>query len=195
MAQITHLQQHIQSCRGTSISHSRLRDFSVQCGRIREDLIGSIAETYANPSEMGAYERCCLLAAALQFQADTGPFPIWSGVQVTLLQKLKDGLMKTDYVSCWGNDIELLLWVLIQAAVLDDPLKSWFSELLKHVLRAFGPKLSVEQLKDVLKRFLWSERSSGPACEKLYKEIQKEEERHSVTQSKAEGSSCQDEEL
>jgi hypothetical protein len=98
--------------------------------------------------------------------------PIWSGVQVTLLQKLKDALIKTDSVSYWGDDIELLLWVLMQAVVLDDPLKLWFTELLRHVLRAFVPRLSLEQVKDILRRFLWNERISGPACERVYKEIQ-----------------------
>jgi len=172
MEQITDLQQHIESCREASISHATLRDFYSQRDRIKECLIASIAEAYIDPSEYRLYEQCCLLAAALHFHVVTRPLPIWSGVQVTLLQKLKDALIKTDSVSYWGDDIELLLWVLMQAVVLDDPLKLWFTELLRHVLRAFVPRLSLEQVKDILRRFLWNERISGPACERVYKEIQ-----------------------
>ena len=170
--QITDLQRHIESCREASVPHATLRDFYSQRDRIKECLIASIAEAYISPSDFGAYEQCCLLAAALHFHVVTRPLPIWSGVQVTLLQKLKDALMKTDSVGCWGDDIDLLLWVLMQAAALDDPLKCWFTELLKHVLRTFVPRLSLEQVKDILRRFLWHERTSGPACEKVYKEIQ-----------------------
>ncbi|KAE9371807.1 hypothetical protein N431DRAFT_426408 [Stipitochalara longipes BDJ] len=79
--------------------------------------------------------------------------------------------MKTDSVSCWGDDIELLLWVLMQAAAVDDPLKPWFTQLLKHVIQTFVPRPSLKRVKYILRRFLWKERTSGPACEKLYKEI------------------------
>jgi hypothetical protein len=172
MEQITYLEQLIESCRGTRISGSTIQDFYSQRESIEECFIKSISETHVNSSGGGAYEQCCLLAASLHFHVIIRPFPIWSSVQSILLTKLKDALMKTDSISCWGDDIELFLWVLMEAAAVEDSLKPWFTQLLTHTLRTFVPKPSLKRIKDILRKFLWNERTSSPACEKVYKDIQ-----------------------
>lgn len=70
-----------------------------------------------------------------------------------------------------GDDIELLLWVLVAAAAVEDATKPWFVNLLKKVRKNFIPKPGINRMKYILRRFLWSERTSGIDCEKVYKDM------------------------
>jgi hypothetical protein len=82
---------------------------------------------------------------------------------------LKLALLKTDLDVYWGNDIELLLWVLVTAAAVEAVIKPWFVNLLKKVRENFIPNPGQNRMKYILRRFLWSERASGIDREKVYK--------------------------
>ena len=84
---------------------------------------------------------------------------------------MKAALLRTDLDNFWSQDIELLLWVLMTAipSALADPSKPWMEAQLKRVLRAFGPTLDVEYVKNVMRRFLWHEKTSGPNVEWVYR--------------------------
>jgi hypothetical protein len=84
---------------------------------------------------------------------------------------LKLVLLKTDLEVYWGDDIGLLLWVLVTAAAVEDVTKPWFVNLLKKVRKDFIPKPGLNRTKYILGRFLWSERTSGIDCEKVYKDM------------------------
>jgi len=107
MLQISELEQLIESCRGATVSRSTIQYFYHQRESIEDILIERIAMTSSSPG--GEYESCYYLAASINSTVILRPFPPTSGVQSTLLGKLKIALRKTDLESRWGDDIELLL--------------------------------------------------------------------------------------
>jgi hypothetical protein len=66
---------------------------------------------------------------------------------------LKLPLLKTDLEVYWGDDIELLLWVLVTAAAVEDVIKQWFVDLLKKVRKNFIPKPGLNWMKYISRRF------------------------------------------
>ncbi|KAN0098979.1 hypothetical protein V8E51_014642 [Hyaloscypha variabilis] len=169
MSQISELEQLVESCRGATVSRSTIRYFYHQRESIEDILIERIAVTSSLPG--GEYESCCYLAASINSTVILRPFPPTSGVQSTLLGKLKIALRKTDLESRWGDDIELLLWVLVTAAHFPDPLHQWFIDVLKKVTGTLVPRPSLNGFKQILRRFQWNEKTSCPACERIYSEI------------------------
>jgi hypothetical protein len=166
---IRDLVQLMQSCRGEIVSPAITTHFDQQRGWIAYRLTELIAEK--SKVLTAAYEQCCCLAAFLYHYKHFRPFCFLSGLQVVLLAKLKEALLKTDLEVCWGDDIDLLLWVLVTAAAVEDVTKAWFVNLLKKIRRNFIPKPGLNRMKYILRRFLWNERTSAPDCDKVYNEI------------------------
>jgi hypothetical protein len=94
-----------------------------------------------------------------------------TSVQSILLGKLKQSLHTTDLGTYWGDDIELLLWVLVTAAAVEDGARVWSAGLFMRFRKTFIPKPGLNRMKRILRRFLWNERTSGRDCDKIYKEI------------------------
>jgi hypothetical protein len=158
-----------ESCRGQIVPPAMVGHFRQQRGWIAYCLIELIAEASRAPS--GAHEQCCCLAAYVYHQMHFKPYTFLTGVQSLSLGKLKQSLRTTDLGTCWGDDIELLLWVLVTAAAVEDGARVWFVDLFKRVRKTFIPKPGLNRMKHILRRFLWNERTSGRDCDKIYKEI------------------------
>ncbi|KAE9363350.1 hypothetical protein N431DRAFT_423933 [Stipitochalara longipes BDJ] len=166
---IRDLIQLMESCRGGIVSPAVTTHFDQQRGWIAYRLTELIAEK--SKSLTAAPEQCCCLAAFLYHHKHFRPFLFLSGLQGILLAKLKQALLKTDLEVYWGDDIELLLWVLVTAAAVEDITKTWFVNLLGKVWNNFIPKPGLNRIKSILRRFLWNERTSGPDCDKVFKEM------------------------
>jgi hypothetical protein len=140
-------------------------------GYVEHRLVVLLAETSVDPAT--AYEQCCYLAGFLYHNTVLRPVCVWSGVHQAILEKLKTALLRTDLGTFWGQDIELLLWILTTAipSALADPSKPWFVKQLKRVIGAYHSTPDVECVKNIMRRFLWHEKESGPNCEKVYREI------------------------
>jgi len=167
--EVRDLVQLTESCRGVIVSHAITGHFDHQRAWIVYRFLELIVETSNVPAR--AYERCCCLAAFLYHHMHFRRHAIQSHTQCILLDKLKQALLKTDLDACWGDDIELLLWILVTAAAVEDFTKVWFMDLLKRVWTTFIPKPGLLRMKYILRRFLWNERTSNPDCEKVHKEM------------------------
>jgi hypothetical protein len=159
----------MESCAGGVVTPTITTHFDQQRGWIAYRLTELIAEK--SKVLTAAYEQCCCLAAFLFHHKHFRPFCFLSGLQGILVTKLKLALLKTDLEVYWGDDIELLLWVLVTAAAVEDVTKPWFVNLLKKVRKNFIPKPGLNRMKYILRRFLWNERTSGIDCEKVYKDM------------------------
>jgi hypothetical protein len=167
--EIRGLVQLTESCRDVIVTPAITGHFDHQRAWISYRLLELIVETSEVPARV--YEQCCCLPVFLYHHVHFRRHAIQSETQCILLGKLKQALLKTKLDACWGDDIELLLWILVAAAAVDDATKVWFGDLLKRVWRTFIPKPGLKRMKYILRRFLWNERTSSPDCEKVYKEI------------------------
>lgn len=172
VSDIDELTNLIESRRDSIVSPPMIGHFNHQRAYIEYFLATRIA--IATSDSALACEECCLLAASLYHHSILRPFCIFSGVHSTILSKLKRALLTTDIMTCWGEDIKLLFWVLVTAASVEDELRGWFVAQVKRCLRAFVPRPEVESMKWILRKFLWCERVSGPAAERLYREVESE---------------------
>lgn len=143
--------------------------FVQQRGWIGNRLVQLIVEASDPPTS--SYQKCCCQAAFLYYYLHLRPDSFISAVQRTVLAQLKECLLRTDLDAYWDDDIELLLWVLVTAASVEDVTKGWYIRLFKRVRNAFHPKPDLNRMRYFLRRFLWNERLSNPDCERVYKEI------------------------
>jgi hypothetical protein len=142
------LEQFTESCRGGIVSPAIIDHFDQQRAWIASRFLELIAETSHVVAR--AYEQCCCLATFLYHHIHFRPHPSLMDAQCILLGKLKQALQKTDLDSCWGDDIELLLWILVTAAGVEDVTKVWFADLLKRVWKTFIPKPGLKRIKYIL---------------------------------------------
>ena len=166
---INDLVQVLESSRGTLVSPSIIEHYDHQRAWIASRLLSLIAETANIPAR--AYEQCCYLATLVYHFVHFKPYTFMTSVEGMLLGKLKQALEETDVDAYWGDDIELLLWISFTAAGVEDAMRDWFVELLKRVRKALIPKPGLKRLKFILSKFLWNERTSSLACDKLYKKL------------------------
>ena len=113
----------MESCRGGVATPTIKTNFDQQRGWIAYRLTELIAER--SKVLTAAYEQCYCLAAILFHHKRFRPFCFLQGLQGILVTKLKLVLLKTDLEVYWGDDIELLLWVLVTAAAVEDVTKPW----------------------------------------------------------------------
>jgi hypothetical protein len=171
MEEMRTLTQFMDTCKATHPPPYIKGSYYEKRAYVEHRLVVLLAETSVDPAT--AYEQCCYLAGFLYHNTSLRPVCVWSGVHQAILGRLKTALLRTDLATFWGQDIELLLWVLMSAipSALADPEKPWFVKHLKRVMGAFYPTPDVEFVKNVMRRFLWHEMESGPNCEKVYREI------------------------
>jgi hypothetical protein len=166
--EIKELVQLKESCRGDIITPDIVGHFDQQRVWIADRLTHLIVQANNDPTGVGTYEECCCLASFLYHHSHFLPFCFITGVQSTMLARLKQALLLTDLDKCWGDDIELLLWVLVTAASVEDVTKVWFLDLLRQTHMTFNPRPGLNRMKYILTRFLWNQRTSSPACDKVY---------------------------
>lgn len=72
--------------------------------------------------------------------------------------RLKAALMRTELLVHWLGHFELLLWIAFMGAhtTTQGPLRDWYALLLSGINSHLGSK-SWEQIKSILKKFLWIE--------------------------------------
>ncbi|KAE9373019.1 hypothetical protein N431DRAFT_314210, partial [Stipitochalara longipes BDJ] len=167
--EIGDLVQVLESCRGTLVSPAIIDHYENQRAWTGSRLLSLIAETSNTPAR--AYEQCCCLAVLVYHHLHFKPYVFLTGAEGMLLGRLKQALEQTDLDAYWGEDIQLLLWVSVTATAVEDVTRDWFVDLLKRVRKTLIPKPGLKRMKSILTRFLWNERTSNPACDKLYKEI------------------------
>lgn len=169
--EIEELVQLKESCRGDIVTPDIVGHFDQQRVWIADRLTHLIVQTHNDLTGAGAYEECCCLAAFLYHHVHFRPFVFVTGVQSAMLARLKQALLITDLDKCWGDDIELLLWVLVTAAAVEDVMKDWFLDLLRRTQNTFNPRPGLNRIKYILSRFLWNQRTSSPACDKVYEKM------------------------
>jgi len=167
--EIEELVQLKESCRGDIVTPDIVEHFDQQRVWIADGLTYLIVQTHNNLTEAGAYEGCCCLAALLYHHVHFLSFV--RGVQSGILARLKRGLLITDLDKCWGDDIELLLWVLFTAAAAENVTEDWFLAALRRTQKTLNPRPDLDRMKYILRRFLWNERTSSPSCDKVYEKI------------------------
>lgn len=71
-------------------------------------------------------------------------------------KRLKAALMRTELLVHWRGHFELLLWIAFIGAhtTTQGSLRDWFALLLSGINSNLGSK-SWEQIKSILKKFLW----------------------------------------
>jgi hypothetical protein len=79
--------------------------------------------------------------------------------------RLKAALMRTELLVHWRGHFELLLWIAFMGAhtTTQGPLRDWYALLLRGINSHLGSK-SWEQIKSILKKFLWIERCEILGC-------------------------------
>lgn len=70
--------------------------------------------------------------------------------------QLKAALMRSELLVHWRGHFELLLWIAFMGAntTTQGPLRDWYALLLSGINRHLGSK-SWDQIKSILKKFLW----------------------------------------
>jgi hypothetical protein len=171
MERIRRLMPFVESCQSIPVSTSDRKAFYDERGWIENRMIFLIADSAAGDAMV--YEHCVYLAATLFHHTVPRPLCIWSGVHSTVVEKLKPALLSTELYSFWQPHQELLLWILMTAALacIDGETKWWFLDLLNSLLRSCFPNWSVLRVKDILQNFLWHEKICGPACDNVLRRI------------------------
>jgi hypothetical protein len=98
-----------------------------------------------------------------------------AAIHTTLTSRLRTSLMQTNLMSSWGNLSEALLWVLFigGAVSLREPIRSWFVSVLTMVCTQLKIR-SWHDIKQILVKYLWSDRIWEERCKNLWFEVEVE---------------------
>ena len=148
------LNAHSRICRNASVSPSDSKAFYYELEWVENRVIFLIAEGSVDNSR--GYEHCVWLVVSLYHRTVPRPLRIWSGVYATIAGKLKSALLWRDLGTLWQLRKELLLWILTPVALanIEGQTKSWFLNLVKHLLSSSFPNWNVIEIKDSLRNFL-----------------------------------------
>ena len=91
MLQLRTMTKFIESCRSKSITPSAMAPSHDERGWVEYHLVVRIADSANDASR--AFEHCTYLAASIFYHAVIRPLCIWTGVQSTLLDKLRPALL------------------------------------------------------------------------------------------------------
>jgi hypothetical protein len=117
----------------------------------------------------------CRLAALIYTNMVFRIVPPGVAIYTTLTSRLRTTLMQTDLMSCWGNLGETLLWVLFMggAVALRGRIRSWFVSVLTIVCSKLRIQ-SWHDVKEILVKYLWSDRIWEEHCKNLWIEVEVE---------------------
>jgi hypothetical protein len=126
-------------------------------------------EVLINPSlcDSGmAIEECCVLATRIYVNSvlrrgETIPHH--------LSANLKVALGRTDMDSHWGENYKVLLWVLFTGYSVKSGVynRLWFSSYVREIAAQAEPEIERDNLKEILRGFLWCESLHDKVCEEL----------------------------
>jgi len=125
----------------------------------------------------------CRLAALIYTNMVFRIVPPGVAIYTTLTSRLRTTLMQTDLMSCWGNLGETLLWVLFMggAVALRGRIRAWFVSVLTIVCSKLRIQ-SWHDIKEILVKYLWSDRIWEEHCKNLWIEVEVEH-RHCTYQT------------
>jgi hypothetical protein len=127
---------------------------------------GSEAENIQEPCRLAALIYTNMVFRELQPSA---------AIHTILTSRLRTALMQTDWMSCWGNLSETLRWVLFMggAVALRGRIRSWFVSVLTVVCSKLRIQ-SWHDIKEILVKYLWSDRIWEERCKNLWIEVEVE---------------------
>ena len=118
----------------------------------------------------------CRLAALIYINMAFRELPPRAAIHTSLTSRLRAALRQTDLTSCWGTLSETLLWVLFMggAVALQEPIGPWFLSALTMVCTRLKLQ-SWHSVREVLLKYLWSDRIWGERCETLWLRVENEQ--------------------
>ena len=115
-------------------------------------------------------EECCVLAILIHGNITLLDMSPWATPLVALSRDLRNTLEQTDLCLYWGGEANLLLWVLFIGYVSSymQAQKSWFASLIRGLILNTNHKVDVDELKRLLKDFLYPEAHFGSSYMELW---------------------------
>lgn len=120
-------------------------------------------------------QESCRLAALIYTNMVFRELQPSAAIHTTLTSRLRTMLMQTDLTSCWGNHWKMLLWVLFMggAVALQKSTRSWFVSILAIACSQLKMQ-SWHDIKEILLKYLWSDRIWEGRCKYLWIEVEVE---------------------
>jgi hypothetical protein len=126
-------------------------------------------------AKAGNIQEPCRLAALIYTNMVFRTVQPSAAIHTALTSRLRTTLMQTDFMSCWGNLSEMLLWVLFMggAVALQGRIRSWFVSVLTIACSHLKIQ-SWYDVKEILLKYLWSDRIWEERCKYLWIEVEVE---------------------
>jgi hypothetical protein len=130
-------------------------------------------------TEANNIEESCRIAAIIYMKIVFCQVEPAAPIHISLSNRLRIALMQTKLQSCWDNLSELLLWVLFIGATVAQrgPTRSWLLVVSKMVC-SYLQKLSWHDVKEILSKYLWSDRILEGRGRRLWLEVEAESENY-----------------
>ncbi|KIM95653.1 hypothetical protein OIDMADRAFT_148736 [Oidiodendron maius Zn] len=118
-------------------------------------------------------QESCRLAALIYTNMVFRELQPSAAIHTTLTSRLRNILIQTDLTSCWGNHWKMLLWVLFMggAVALQNSTRSWFVSILAIACSQLKMQ-SWHDIKEILLKYLWSDRIWEGRCKYLWFEVE-----------------------
>lgn len=128
-------------------------------------------------TEADNIEESCRMAAMIYIKTVFFRVEPTAPIHISLVDRLRIALMQTNLQFCWDNLSELLLWVLFIGATVAQrgSTRSWFLAMSKTVC-SYLQKSSWHGVKEILSKYLWSDRILEDRCRHLWLEVNGENE-------------------